>query len=174
MPYSSGRCLPRSSFSLRPVFLTLWRTTAPRFWLSRLVSTPPSRSQNTTPVSSVASLRSTALILRRRSGFTADLTLSHLLVAWRSSTLVPHRPSPGATCWIECFRSGPHASRFALLDPRLFLTICPSANFDESPPERPFFSKRGAHVSLAVRTCVVSPLGDVACDVCEPRQLYAF
>lgn len=84
--------------SFQPVFLTRRRTTAPTFGLSRLVSTPPSRCQNTAPASSVAPSRSTTLILARRSRITVELTLSHLLVAWRSSTLVPHRPSSGAMC----------------------------------------------------------------------------
>ena len=79
--------------SFRPVFLTHRQATAPRFLRLHLVSTPPSRSQNTAPVSSAASLRSTTPWSPRRSRFTVDLTLSRLLVVWRSSTLVPHRPS---------------------------------------------------------------------------------
>ena len=75
----------------------------------------------------------------------AELTLSRLLVAWRSSTLVPHRPSSGARCWIACSRWGPHPSRAnenVPLDPMGVWRICPSANFDKRPPERLFFSRR--------------------------------
>ena len=53
--------------SVCPVLLTHRWTTAPMFRLSGLVLTPPLRSQTTPPVSLAASLRSTTLLLPRRS-----------------------------------------------------------------------------------------------------------
>ena len=88
--------------SFRPVFLRARQTTAPRFWLSHLGLTPPSHYLNTAPASSVVSSLSTTPLPPRRPRFTAELTLSRPLVAWRSLTLVPHRPSSDATYWIAC------------------------------------------------------------------------
>ena len=82
--------------SFRPVFLTRRRTAAPRSWLSRLGSTPPSRYQNITPALSAVSLLSTTPLLPRSLRFTVELTPSRSMVAWRSLALVPHRLSSNA------------------------------------------------------------------------------
>ena len=92
-------------------FLTRQRTAAPRSWLSRLGSTPPSRCQNMAPASSVVSLLSTTLLSPRRSRSTVELTSSRPMVAWRSLTLVPLRPSSDATYWIACSWWGQHPLR---------------------------------------------------------------
>ena len=137
--------LTRSPLEFRPVFLTGRRTTAPRSWQSRLGSTPSSRCQTTVPASPAVSLLSTTPLSPRKSRCTAELTPLHLWLAWRSLTLVPHRPSSGATYWIACSRWRHHPSRAngnALLDRGVVWRIYPSANFDERPPVRPTFSSR--------------------------------
>ena len=97
----------------RSVFLTRLLTTAPRLWLSHLliVSTPPSRCQNTAPASTRAELPSTTPLLQRKSRLTGELALSHLLVASRSSTHTPHKLSSGETCYIACSQLVRHPSR---------------------------------------------------------------
>ena len=64
---------------------------APRFWLSHLVSTPPSRCQNTAPASSGAPLPSMTPLVQPKPRFTAELAFLHPLVAWRFLALAPHR-----------------------------------------------------------------------------------
>ena len=128
MRFLERRACPGPPSEFRHVFLTHRRTTAPRSWLSHLVSTFPSRCQNTAPVSSVASLRSTMLLSPRRWLLTAELTPSRFLVALRSLTLVPHILSSGTTCWVACSRWGPRPPRAngnAFLAPGVVLANLP-------------------------------------------------
>ena len=65
--------------SFRPVLLTRRLTTAARVWLSCLVLTPPSCSQNTASASSRVQLRSTALLLSPTSTLTKRSLVNMLL-----------------------------------------------------------------------------------------------
>ena len=59
----------------------------------------------------VGGIISTTPLSPRKSRFTLELTSSRPMVAWRSLTLVPHRPSSDATYWMACSRWGQHPSR---------------------------------------------------------------
>ena len=112
--------------SFRPVFLTRRRTAAPRSWLSRLEPSPLSRYQKMAPASSTVSLLSTTPLLPRRLRFTVELTPSRPMVAWRSLTLVPHRPSSDATYWIACSRWGRHPFRASRIAPIVLGVVLPN------------------------------------------------
>ena len=118
---------------------------SPEVLLSPLVSTPPSRCQNTAPASSGAILPSTTPLLQTTSRFTfiAKLAFLQLLVAWRFLTLAPHRLSFDEMFWIACVRLMRYPSRTSRNAPSFLggvWRIGPSENFDECAPERPILS----------------------------------
>ena len=104
----SSAC-PGPPLEVSTFFLTHRLIIAPRFWLSHLVSTPPSRCQNTAAASSGAPLLSMAPLLQQQQK--AELAFFHVLVAWRFLTLALHRRPFDEMSWIACSRLVRHPSR---------------------------------------------------------------
>ena len=130
----------------RPFRLTRWLIPTPRFWLSHLVSTPPSRCQNTVPASSTTPLLLMTPLRQPTSRFTADLAFLHLLVAWRFLILAPHRLLSdeifSLACSIGC--CGIHHVREEMYPSCLGggWRINPSEDIDKCAPERPIYSQK--------------------------------
>ena len=96
-PRDLARTCPNPLTEFSTCFCDARRKAAPSSWLSRLESSPLSRSQNMALASSTVALLSTTPLLPRRLRFTVELTQSRPMVAWRCLTLVPHKRFSDAT-----------------------------------------------------------------------------
>ena len=80
--------------------------------------------------------------------------------AWRSSLLVPLKPSSNVTCWIVCVGGRRFGGVRAAMQPSLlgfYWRICPFLDLDQHPPERLIFHDNEPTCSLAVWACEIPP-----------------